>query len=200
MSTQPNSASTRTGAQPPPTLPLLVFEDYFTLPLTPIGSLLDIPVVATPKAWLNPVLMAAPMLIATFILAPQIGLLDRIALTAFWALLGLGTSFVHSIGHIIGGKLAGAPMDRLVVTMTRQPNVYDGDQAHYPARVHVLRAAGGPAANLVVGLAAGLLLLVAGYTPTLLVIAGLNIGFALGALAPVPSVDGEILARYLRGS
>lgn len=177
---------------------MMVIEDYYTLPLRPIGKLFGIPVVATPHAWLNPFLLAGPAFIATFILVPDADLAGRVALTALWALLGLLMSFIHSIGHILSGKLAGAPMDKLVVTMTRQPNVYEGDQDHYPPRVHILRAIGGPALNLIVGAAAIIVLLVAGYSPTLFVFAGMNLAFGLGALAPVPSVDGEVLARYLR--
>jgi hypothetical protein len=179
------------------TLPLGVVEDYHTLPLTPMFKLLGVPVLATPRAWTNPIGMILPMLVMTAILAPGVGLLERIVVTAFWVLLFEFTSFTHSIGHIIGGKLAGGVMDRLVVTSTRQVNVYDGDQDRYPARVHITRALGGPVGNLVVGLLASLAIAMAGYTPSLFLLAVMNLVFGAGAFAPIPSVDGEVLARYL---
>lgn len=181
---------------PTNTLPLGVSEDYHTLPLSPLFHIWGVPVVATPRAWLNVVGIIPPMIIMTIILAPGVGLPERIALTAFWVLLFELTSFTHSIGHIIGGKIAGAPMDRLVVTRSRHVNVYEGDQEQYPPRVHLLRASGGPVANLVLALVAGLMWIVGGYSPSLLLLVLMNLAFGIGAFAPIPSVDGEVIWRY----
>jgi hypothetical protein len=177
-------------------LPLGVSEDYHNLPLTPLFNILGVPVVATPRAWLNAVGIVLPMIIMTVILVPGAGLVERIALTAFWVLLFELTSFTHSIGHIIGGKAAGSPMDKLVVTRSRHVNVYEGDQEQYPPRVHLSRALGGPLANLALALVAGLLLLISGYSPSLFLLFLMNLAFGVGAFAPVPSVDGEVIWRY----
>jgi len=178
-------------------LPLGVFEDYRRLPLRKLFDLFGVPVLSTPRAWINPLPLVPVMLLATFLLASRAYIIERILLTILWTALFELTSFIHSAGHILAGRAVNAPMDRLVVTSSRQVNVYDGDQSRYPARVHVTRALGGPLANIAVGLVMALLLLFGGYSPTFLVFMLLNFAFGFGSLAPVRSLDGEVLMYYL---
>ncbi len=178
-------------------LPLGVFEDYRKLSLRKLFDLFGVPVFSTPRAWGAPLPLVPVMLIITFLLASRAYLIERILLTILWTALFELTSFIHSAGHILAGRAVNAPMDRLIVTSSRQVNVYDGDQSRYPARVHVTRALGGPLANIAVGLVMALLLLFGGYSSTFLVFMLLNFAFGFGALAPIRSVDGEVLMYYL---
>ncbi len=178
-------------------LPLLVFEDYQTLPLKPLFRLLDIPVVATERAWTNALMLIPVMLVLSLVFTRSASVFMHILQTALWVLAFELTAFIHSFGHMISGKLAGAPMDRLVVTSTRQITVYDGDQSGYSPAVHVIRALGGPVANIAVAILALLGLLIVRSSPTIAVFAVLNLAFGFGAALPIPSVDGEVIARYV---
>jgi Zn-dependent protease len=178
-------------------LPLFVFEDYQTLPLKPLYRLLGIPVLATPRAWTNALMMIPVALVLSLLLSRSASIFTHILQTVLWVLAFELTVFVHSIGHILSGKVAHAPMDRLVVTSTRQVTVYDGEQSGYAPTVHVLRALGGPVANIVVGILALIGALIFRSSPTFLVLALFNLAFGFGAALPIPSVDGEVIARYL---
>jgi len=103
---------------------------------------------------------------------------------------------LHSVGHIIGGKLVGHPMDANLVTATRQINIYRGHQGHLPRRVHLGRALGGPVMNLLVGIIA---LIVGQAVEGQLIDAFgiINLVFAVLAFAPIPTVDGEVIWREL---
>jgi Zn-dependent protease len=85
-------------------------------------------------------------------------------------------------------------MDELLVTMTRDVNLYYGDQSRFPPWVHLARSIGGPAANLA---AAGLLFALAPGSPDALLsqLAEMNLYFGLITLLPLPSVDGEEIWR-----
>lgn len=178
-------------------LPLMVNEDYHTIPLTNLITVWGVPILATPKAWMSVVSLAPLMLIATVFFIPNATFLERVVATVVWTLLFFVTSCLHSFGHIVGGKLAGSPMNRLIITSTRHVNIYDGDQDSYPPRVHLLRAGGGPVMNILIGLLTTAIIIVGTSTPALLLFALMNLAFGFGALAPIPSVDGEVIARYL---
>lgn len=110
------------------------------------------------------------------------------------------SNYLHSLGHILGGKAVGAPMDELVVTATRHVNLYQGDQSDYPASTHITRAAGGPALNLLLALLLfPLARALSGKAGKWLrELALTNLVFGLIALAPIESVDGGSILHHLR--
>jgi len=108
---------------------------------------------------------------------------------------------VHTLGHIAAGALAGARMDAVVLTSTRDVDVYRGAKRDVPERVRVLRSLGGPAANAAVGVAA---LALAAMAPDAPEVAGwlrafglFNAAIAVWTAMPVPTMDGWILWRAL---
>ncbi len=176
--------------------PLGVHEDIETTPRRTLFRLMGVPFNITPQGWvgtLQPFLGGAVLGVVLSI-GDSSGVM---ALNGLWVgVLVVASLYMHSIGHIVGGKLVGAPMDELLLTMTRQVNVYRGAQ-DYPSKVHLARAMGGPIGNILLGLVllAGWLLL--GGLPLVVMGVG-NIAGGLGAaLAPIPTVDGEILYREL---
>jgi hypothetical protein len=179
--------------------PAFVFEDIHTTPRRRAFSLFGVPVYLTPFAWLNPLALYAGSIALTFVIYPEASLPVRLGWASIYALIGLTTLFIHSIGHILSGKIAGSAMDSLLLTATRQVNMYEGDQSQYPPRVHITRALGGPSGNLLAGLVGLLLIVVLSATPPLIFWTVANLGGGIGALAPVDSVDGGTIMHYLRG-
>lgn len=176
--------------------PLFMVEDIETTPRHRVFLLFGVPAKITPFGWLGTAqpFMGGIVLGALLSIGQSAGVvLGNALLTGMLVVISV---YLHSIGHIIGGKLVGAPMDELLLTMTRQVNIYHGPQ-EFPSRVHLARAMGGPIANIVFGIT----LLVGWLTVGGIPLAVLGVGNILGGLAaallPIPSVDGEILYREL---
>jgi len=184
------------SARQKPGQPLGVLEDIESTPRRYLFTVLGIPVYATPIAWLHPVTLVPGTFVLTWLFYPNLTLGERVSLTINWLLLSLLLGFIYSFGDTISSKLAGAPMSYLLVTATRQVTIYDGDQSQFPPRVHIMRAVGGPIANIAAGLIGLLLTASIGPTPALLYFTVVNL-MAVFAFLPIPTVDGEVIWRYL---
>ncbi len=183
-----------------PTSPLFVMEDIDTTPRRDLFTLFGVRWTATPLAWMSLVaqigLGVVVSVVATFITGGT--LVSGLLLGVLWGILITLTASLHSIGHILGGLYVGSPMQENLVTASRQVNIYRHDPATLPSRIHLGRALGGPLLNIIVGLIVLLLLALDGGTNlTLLFFAGINLAIGLGAFAPFPSVDGEVIWREL---
>jgi membrane-associated protease RseP (regulator of RpoE activity) len=108
-------------------------------------------------------------------------------------------NILHSVGHVIAGRVVGAPVEVVLVTSTRDVMVYTQPGTAAPTRSRLGRALGGPAANLAVGC----VLTLAGHVTeaSWVVVAGLmNVGIAIWTLMPVPSLDGWVIWSILTRS
>jgi len=91
-------------------------------------------------------------------------------------------------------------MDELLITTTRDVNLYQGDQSVVPGYVHLARSLGGPLFNLLV---AGVCIFLStkfsqGFASDLLAsLIGTNLFFGIGSFVPIPSVDGEVIWREI---
>jgi Zn-dependent protease len=172
-----------------------IVEDVDTVRHIPAGSILGVRVSITPWTWAGPGLFFGLGLVLNLWSLEQSWQAGCLAALLF--MLGVEVATViHALGHICSGTVAGSPMDELLVTATRDVNIYHGDQRQYPPRVHLLRALGGPLANL---LLAGLLIAAASQFPPGLLsevvtrLISINLFFGLGSLLPVPSIDGSVI-------
>jgi hypothetical protein len=105
---------------------------------------------------------------------------------------------IHSLGHILGGTLLGAPMNALLLTATRDVNVYLGARAEVPLRIRMGRAVSGPLLNSLTGV----VMIVVGRAlhPGWLTVFGcFNLGVGLWTLCPIPTMDGWVIWRGLLG-
>jgi Zn-dependent protease len=105
-------------------------------------------------------------------------------------------NLLHSLGHVLAGRLVGTPVEAILMTSTRDVVLYAQPGAAAPVRPRVGRALGGPVANLAVGL----VLILAGHWAQArwVFFAGLmNVLIALWTLMPVPSLDGWVIWRTL---
>lgn len=107
-----------------------------------------------------------------------------------------GTNILHSLGHIVAGRVVGSPVEAVLMTSTRDVMIYAQPGATAPARRRLGRALGGPIANL----AAGSALILAGHwarVPWVAMSGIVNVGVALWTLVPVPSLDGWVIWRIV---
>ena len=156
----------------------------------------------TPITWLGPLIYFGLRLLQD---AFQPGLESAAAIRdAFIFVLAVEVDIVvHAAGHILGGLAVRSPMDELLFTATRGINLYSGDQARFPGRVHLGRALGGPLLNLLWAalLFAGLPLVRPGFLADLAAsLASTSLFIGAGSFLPLPSVDGWVIWReVLRG-
>lgn len=181
------------------TQPLGVFENIQTTPRRKLFRFLGVDWVATPYAWLSvPNFLAAGIVLSAIARwgdPPGDVLLAGVISGALLFVMNI----VHTIGHILGGHAVNAVMDANLVTATRHINLYVDDPPDLPRRVHLARASGGPLFNIVVGLV--MLVLALAFGGAWMHTFGVyNLVAGIGSLAPVHSVDGEVIWRELRQS
>lgn len=175
-------------------------EDLDTTRHIAIGRLWRVVIAVTPTVWLQGPLFYVLGLALSYGpgRAPSgAGLAVRAGDALTFLVAGLAANTVHAFGHIVSGTLAGSAMDELLITATRDANIYRGDQSAVRGRTHVARAIGGPAANVITAALAYAALAVVGggVHPWLARIGSVNLLYGLGGLLPIPSVDGEVIWR-----
>lgn len=165
----------------------------------PIGRFLGVKVSITPIAWLGPFIFFG-LHFALNVLNPSLPLDERLTRSLYFVLAVEVTTIIHAFGHILSGRLVHSAMDELLITTTRDVNLYHGDQSVIPSRVHLARALGGPVINILMGV---LLLSLSPLVPHGVwsdindSLISTNLFFGLGGLLPIPSVDGEIIWREI---
>jgi Zn-dependent protease len=176
-----------------------IIEDIDTVRRIPIGRFWGVGLLITPITWLGPfVFFGLHFLLNLLNSHPSIT--DRLYQSMLFTIAVEITTVLHALGHIISGKMVHSAMDELLITTTRDVNLYHGDQKLIPSHVHLIRSLGGPVFNLIV---AGLLSAVAagiapGFWSGLLAsLISTNRFFGFGGFLPLPSVDGEVIWREL---
>lgn len=195
--------------------PLLVLEDTTRRPSRRLFTVLGVEWRATRWAWVAPGFWLGLGWLVAWAQAAATdpnggpGLLGVLAVgAAYGALLWL-TNGVHTLGHVLAARVAGTPLDAVLLTATRDVMVYRGWKSAVAERVRVVRCMGGPLANALVG---GLALQAArvlagggsagvaepGAAARWLVMFGVfNLCVAAWTLAPVPTLDGWIVWRWV---
>ena len=152
----------------------------------------------TPYAWLS-----VPFFLLIGILVAVMQSDDRQAgaflpLGAAYGLILFGSNLLHSIGHILAGKIVGAPNGGLIITSTFHINYHRCDPAVCSRWTHIGRSLGGPLANLTLAAIAMVLhALVGGPWSDFLAKANLIVGIWL--LLPLPAIDGWVIWGELFG-
>src|SRR5215207_792089 len=176
-----------------------IIEDIDTVRRIPIGRFWRVSLLVTPLTWLGPgVFFGVHVLLNA--LNWRISLTDRLYQALLFTIAVEITTVLHAFGHILSGKLVHSAMDELLITATRDVNLYHGDQSRISGYVHLVRALGGPLFNL---LMAGVCIffsmkLSQGFVSDLLAsLIGTNLFFGIGSFLPIPSVDGEVIWREI---
>jgi Zn-dependent protease len=176
-----------------------ILEDIHTVRRIPVGRFWDVTLLVTPFTWLGPVFFFVAHFVLN-LLEDQPSMSDRLYQSMLFTIAVELTTLFHAFGHIISGKMVKSSMDELLITTTRDVNIYHGDQSRLPGYVHLARSLGGPLFNLLV---AGVCIFFStkfsqGFTSNLLAsLIGTNLFFGIGSFLPIPSVDGEVIWREI---
>jgi Zn-dependent protease len=176
-----------------------IIEDIDTVRRIPIGRFWGVTLLVTPLTWLGPFVFFGVHILLNA-LNWRISLTDRLYQALLFTIAVEITTVLHAFGHILSGKLVHSAMDELLITATRDVNLYRGDQRLIPGYVHLVRSIGGPIFNVfVAGICAMIATVVApGLWSSLFTsLVATNLFFGLGGLLPLPSVDGEVIWREL---
>jgi Zn-dependent protease len=176
-----------------------IIEDIDTVRRIPIGRFWGVTLLVTPLTWLGPFVFFGVHILLNA-LNWRISLTDRLYQALLFTIAVEITTVLHAFGHILSGKLVHSAMDELLITATRDVNLYHGDQSRIPGYVHLVRSIGGPLFNVfVAGICAMIATVVAPglWSAVLTSLVATNLFFGLGGLLPLPSVDGEVIWREL---
>ena len=176
--------------------PLLIFEDLRTTPRRRLFALFGVEWLATRYAWLSPLFFCLLGIAAALVGHSESSLSSRLLIGVVYGLMLYACNTTHSLGHMIGGTLLGTPMNALLLTATRDVNVYLGARAEVPLRIRMGRAASGPLLNLLTGVA--MVVLGRGLRAGWLAVFGyFNLAVGLWTLCPIPTMDGWVIWRRL---
>lgn len=176
-----------------------ILENLATVRRIPIGKFWNVNLLITPLTWLGPFIFFSLHFILN-LFNTQLTLNERLYQSMIFTIAVEITTVLHAFGHILSGKIVNSAMDELLITTTRDVNLYHGDQSTIPGYIHIARSLGGPLFNL---LMAGIfsifsLLVSSSFWSTLIAsLISTNLFFGLGGFLPIPSIDGEVIWREL---
>jgi hypothetical protein len=176
-----------------------IIEDVDTVRRIPIGRFWGVNLLITPITWLGPFVFFGLHFLLN-LLHPNLSLSERFYQSLLFTIAVEITTVLHAFGHILSGKMVHSAMDELLITTTRDVNLYHGDQSAIPGHVHLVRSLGGPVFNLLI---AGFCVMIApllspGFWSDLVAsLISTNLFFGVGGFIPLPSVDGEVIWREL---
>jgi hypothetical protein len=176
-----------------------IIEDIDAVRRIPIGRFWNVNLLVTPLTWLGPFVFFSLNILLNLPNSQPSGA-DRLYQALLFTIAVEITTALHAFGHILSGKLVHSAMDELLITATRDVNLYHGDQSLVPGHVHLVRSLGGPVFNLFI---AGVCFLCrslippGGWSDLLASLISTNLFFGFGGFLPLPSVDGEVIWREL---
>lgn len=176
-----------------------ILENLATVRRIPIGKFWNVNLLITPLTWLGPFIFFSLHFILN-LFNTQLTLNERLYQSMIFTIAVEITTVLHAFGHILSGKMVNSAMDELLITTTRDVNLYHADQSTIPGYIHIARSLGGPLFNL---LMAGIfsifsLLVSSSFWSTLIAsLISTNLFFGLGGFLPIPSIDGEVIWREL---
>ena len=168
----------------------------------PTGTMLyrfnGVPIVAQPDFWPAPVLLTGLLAWVAGLRKPERSLFQRLGVGLLAMPIALFADIGHAMAHTISARLAGAPMDEILLSSGMPRTLYANNAV--PPQTHIRRSLGGPIFSLI------------GFTLSLLwrrmspdgslshdladaSLAGHSF-ILLGSVAPLPMVDGGIILKW----
>lgn len=180
-------------------LKYFILEDLDTVRKIRIGSFWNVSLLITPLTWLSPFVFFGLHFLLN-LLDTRLTLNERLIQSIYFVIAVELTTAIHAFGHILSGKLVHSAMDELLITATRDVNLYHSDQSKVPGYVHLVRSLGGPLINVLVGVVC--ILIAPSISPGFWIgvnnsMVSTNLFFGLGSFLPVPSVDGQVIWREI---
>jgi len=157
-----------------------------------------VPVVAQPDFWPAPILLTGLLAWVAGMRKPERSWRQRLGVGLLAAPVALFADIGHAMAHTISARLAGAPMDEILLSSGMPRTLYKNNAV--PPQTHIRRSLGGPIFSLI------------GFTLSLLWwrisqrgslsrdLAGASLAghsfILLGSVAPLPIVDGGIILKW----
>jgi hypothetical protein len=176
--------------------PLFVVEDIRSPRRTLLFTIAGVRIEATRYAWIAPITWLAFGLLIAVLDARSGSIVPLIMNAIIYGTALYSANVLHSVGHIIAGRMVGAPMDVLLLTSTRDVTLYLADPLSYAVWVRGGRSLGGPVSNLGAAVVCFSLRTLLG-APWLESFAVVNVGVGLWTLCPIPTMDGWVIWRGL---
>jgi hypothetical protein len=149
-------------------------------------------------AWLSgPLFFFLGALIA-LVQRPQRSIATILSSGAIYGLVLFLSNMLHSAGHVIAGRIAGAPNGAVIITAAFHINYHRCKPGICSRWIHIGRSGGGPLANLLLGCVA-LALRSTSEWMWLDFAAKANLIVGMWLLLPIPSLDGWVIWGELTG-
>ncbi len=168
----------------------------------PQGTLLfrfnGVPVVAQPGFWPIPFFLTGFLAWAAGLRKPERSWLQRFGVALLAMPVALFADVGHAMAHTISARLAGAPMDEVLLSSEMPRTLYQNNEV--PPRTHIVRALGGPVFSFI---CAALSLLWRSLSPKDSLsrdladasLAGHSF-ILIGSVTPLPMVDGGTILKW----
>jgi len=171
---------------------------------TTVGQIFGAPLVVVGRTWLplTEILVLGIMIREAGRLHPERSWLIRLGVASLTMPVILGSEWCHNLAHAAVAKKVGHPADAIRLTWGMPLLVYyDTEDPEVTARVHIVRALGGPMINAILGGLAALLrpLTKPDSIPRDVVNAalGMNAFLILGGMLPIPGIDGGAILKWV---
>ncbi len=152
----------------------------------------------TPLAWLSVPFFLLLGLICAIEVQSDLKIGEYLQTGIVYGLLLYLSNILHSVGHVIAGRIVGSPHCAVRVTATIHVNYHQCDPAICTRWRHIGRSLGGPLVNLLVGCT--VLWLIDKTGPKWLVFLGrANLVIGIWLLLPIPRLDGWVSWGELLG-
>src|SRR5688572_29341235 len=116
-----------------------IIENVDIVRRIPIGRFWGVTLLVTPLTWISPFVFFGLHILLN-VLNDHLSLADRLHQALLFTIAVEITTALHAFGHILSGKMVHSPMDELLITATRDINLYHGDQSLIPGHVHLVRS------------------------------------------------------------
>lgn len=177
---------------------MLIFEDLRTTRRRKVFAVEGVDCFVTPYAWLSGPFFLVLGTVCAFVQQRDLRAEGILLTGAVCGLLLFGSNAVHTLGHVVAGRIAGSPDGAVLITATFHVNSHRCDPAICTRWTHLGRSAGGPISHLALALVAMPVNRIAG-GEWLDFLAKANLVLALWFLLPVPSLDGWVIWGELLG-
>jgi hypothetical protein len=155
-------------------------------------------VVAKPDFWPAPILLTLLLAWVAGLRKPERSWLQRFAIGLLAMLVASFADIGHAMAHTISARLAGAPMDEILLSSGMPRTLYENNAV--PPQTHILRSLGGPIFSLTGFMLSLLWWRISPHGSLSHDLAEASLAghsfILLGSLAPLPMVDGGIILKW----
>jgi len=171
-------------------------------PSLPTGTTLyrfnGVPVVAQASFWPAPILLTGMLACVAGRRHPELTWLQRLGVGMLAMFVALPADIGHAMAHTISARLAGAPMDEILLSSGMPRTFYRNNDV--PPQTHIRRSLGGPIFSLICSMLSILWRRLSPHGSLSHDLAEASLAghsmILLGSIAPVPVVDGGTILKW----